>query len=154
MKPGLEKAAKAFGHFFNQPLTPLPRLQKGLGLATAIFVITVMALLAVLILQLVRSNAESTQEELNLMRAYYAAQSGIEYGLNRAYPPDGSAGLCPAITNNSTTFTPATVTADGLAQCSMEIECATLIVSSNTYYTITSTGSCGDVSRTFQVRAQ
>lgn len=139
---------------FNQPLSALPKMQRGLGLATAIFVITVMALLAVLITQLIRSNAEATQTEINLLRSYFAAQSGVEYGLNRAYPPDGTVGLCPAVTNSATTFVPATITANGLNQCSMEIECAALIVSDATYYTITSKGTCGDVSRTVQIRAQ
>jgi MSHA biogenesis protein MshP len=128
--------------------------QRGLGLATALFVITVMALLAVLITQLVRSGAQSTAEQLNLVRAFFAAQSGVEYGLNRAWPPDAAPGACPAVHNDSLTFPVVQLTVDGLAQCTMEVTCATLIVDSKTYYTITSTGTCGEVSRTVQVRAQ
>ncbi len=131
-----------------------PLRQRGLGLATALFVITAMALLAVLITQLVRSSAQATAEELNLMRSFFAAQSGVEYGLNRAYPPDGSTGSCPAVHNTSTTFPTVTLEVDGLAQCTMDVDCATLIVDGDTYYTITSKGTCGDVSRTVQVRAQ
>lgn len=128
--------------------------QQGLGLATALFVITVMALLAVLINQLVFNNAQSTAEEINLIRAFYAAESGVQYGLNQAFPPDGSATACPVVTNTSAAFTPPTIDADGLNQCTMEVSCATLVVSSATYYTVTGKGTCGDVSRTIQVRAQ
>ena len=133
---------------------PLPDDQRGLGLATALFVITVMALLAVLINQLIKSNAQTTETEINLIRAFYAAQSGVEYGLNRAFPPDGSATQCPTVTNMTTTFTPPTLTADGLNQCTMQVDCNTVIVSAATYYTITSRGSCGDITRAVQVRAQ
>lgn len=149
MKNGVGSAAGK-----RTPVPALANTQRGFGLATALFVITVMGILAVLITQLVRSNAESIQAEINLMRSFYAAQSGVEYGLNRAYPPDGSAGLCPAVANTATTFVPATITAGGLSQCVMEVECATTLVSSATYYTITSKGTCGDVSRTLQVRAR
>lgn len=129
------------------------RRQQGLGLASALFVITVMALLAVLITQLVRSNAEAIGEELNLMRSYFAAQSGIEYGLNQAFPPDGSASACPA-TTGTTTLTPLDFTEPGLSVCSAEIECGTVRVTGKNYYTLTVTGSCGGVSRTLQVRAR
>ena len=150
MKPRLEQAARSLGAFFRQPLA---RGQRGLGIATALFVITVMALLAVLITQLVRSSAQATEEEINLMRSFFAAQSGVEYGLNRAYPPSGSTS-CPVTHNSIVTFATVTIAVDGLAQCRMNVQCAALIVSGNTYYTITSKGTCGDVSRTVQVRAQ
>lgn len=127
--------------------------QRGLGLATALFVITVMALLAVLITQLVRSNADAISEELNLMRAYFAAQSGVEYGLNQAFPPDGGASSCPAA-SGTTTLGPLDFSEDGLSMCTAEIECATLKVTGKNYYTLTVTGSCGGVSRTLQVRAR
>ena len=131
----------------------LARGQRGLGIATALFVITVMALLAVLITQLVRTSAQATAEEINLMRSFFAAQTGVEYGLNRAYPPSGSTS-CPVVTNTSVVFPTVTIPSDGLAQCRMSVKCDVLIVSGNTYHTITSTGTCGDVSRTVQVRAQ
>jgi MSHA biogenesis protein MshP len=125
-----------------------------MGLATALFVITIMGLLAVLILQLVRNNAETTQEEIKLIRAFYAAQTGAEYGLNRAFPPDGSPSACPAVNNTASTFPLATLDVDGLYRCSFAVECSTLIVDSANYYTIRSTGTCDDVSRTVQVRAR
>ena len=55
--------------------------QAGLSIATALFVITAMALLAAMIFQLIRSNADTTGEEVLLIRSFYAAQSGIHFVL-------------------------------------------------------------------------
>jgi MSHA biogenesis protein MshP len=128
--------------------------QQGLGLATALFVITVMALVAVLITQLVKSNAQGTAEEVMLVRAFYAAQAGVQYGLNKALPPNGTASLCPAAAGTQT-FTPVAMTVEGLQQCTAIVECATLpVTNAKPVYTLTSRGTCGAVSRTIQVRAQ
>ncbi|HEY0961438.1 MAG TPA: hypothetical protein VGE69_03695 [Pseudomonadales bacterium] len=121
------------------------RGQRGLSLATALFVITVMALLAVMIFQLVRSNAETTGEEVLLIRAFYAAESGVQFGLNSVFPPGAGTRSCPA------TFT---LEEDGLAGCEAEVTCTSVTAEDVDYHTITSTGTCGDVSRTIQVRAK
>jgi MSHA biogenesis protein MshP len=122
--------------------------QRGLGLATALFVITVMALLASLIFQLIRSNTQSTQEQIQLVRAFYAAESGVQFGLNKVFPPGPPAAVCAA---GPTTYN---LAVDGLNQCTAAVVCSSVTVDSIDYYTITSTGTCGDVSRTIQVRAQ
>ncbi len=125
------------------------RRQQGLGLATAIFVITVMAVLATLIAQLVTNNAETTQEEIELIRAFYSAESGLQFGLNRLFPPDGlTPGVCPAGPVNYD------LTEGGFSRCEADVFCESVTVSAVDYYTITSTGTCGEVSRTIQVRAQ
>ncbi len=124
--------------------------QRGLSLATALFVITVMALLAVMIFRLVRSNAESTQEEILLVRSLYAAETGVQFGMNIAFPPDGSATSCTV----TTTYPTFMLEVGGLVSCEAEVTCAPLVVTPDTYYTITSKGTCGEVSRTIQVRAQ
>jgi MSHA biogenesis protein MshP len=126
-------------------MTHSHRRQRGLSLATALFVITVMALLAVMIFQLVRSNAETTGEEVRLTRAFYAAESGVQFGLNAVFPPAAGARSCPA------TFT---LEADGLAGCEAEVSCTSVTVDGSDYHTITSKGICGEVSRTIQVRAK
>ena len=123
-----------------------PFRQQGLSLATALFVITVMALLAVMIFQLVRSNAETTQEEILLNRALNAAETGVQFGLNAVFPPNGAASACGTETYS--------LVEDGLNACEAEVSCSFIDVSSDRYYTVTSKGTCGDVSRTVQVRAQ
>lgn len=118
-----------------------------MGLATALFVITVMAVLAALILQLVRNNSQTTTEQLELTRSFYAAESGVEMMLNKVMPPSGAMPNCPATTTYN-------MTVGGVNACSASVACAALTVSGDTYYTVTSTGTCGNVSRTIQVRAQ
>jgi MSHA biogenesis protein MshP len=125
--------------------------QAGLSLATALFVITVMAFLAAAIFQLVRNNAETTAEEILLIQSFYAAQTGIQFGLNRVFPPDGSATTCLA---PETTYPEYELAVQGLNACAAVVTCTPLTVSGETYYTIESKGTCGDVSRTVQVRAQ
>ncbi len=124
--------------------------QHGLSLATALFVITIMALLAVMIFQLVRSNAETTQEEVLLIRSFYAAESGVQFGLNAVFPPDGSASSCPGV-GMPTSYD---LEEEGLNACAVEVTCSAVTVSAVNYYTVESTGTCGSVSRTIQVRAQ
>ena len=138
----------------------LPYKQAGLGLATAIFVITVMAFLAVIINQLVKNNAETTAEEMNLIRSFYAAESGVQLGLNDVFPPDGvasdgGAAFCPqdAVDTPTVVLLPK-IDVEGLNECTASVKCYSQTRGARTYYTIESTGSCGDVSRTIQVRAQ
>lgn len=119
-----------------------------MGLATALFIITVMAVLAVLITQLVSNNAETTAEEVDLIRSFYSAESGIQFGLNKVFPPDGSSGSCPAGPVNYD------LQQGGLTACEADVSCSSVTVNSTTYYTITSTGTCNSISRTIQVRAQ
>lgn len=129
------------------------RHQRGLSLATAIFVITVMAILAAMIFQLVRSNAESTQEEILLSRAFHAAETGVQFGLNKVFPPDPMAtpAACPFVPASTGNFT---FDQDGLNACTAEVTCMQVTVDSVNYITLKSKGTCGDVSRTVQVRAQ
>lgn len=130
-------------------MCPERNKQAGLGLPTAIFVITVMALLAVMINRLVESNAQSSGEEILLIRAFYAAESGAQIGLNGLFPPDGGAASCPAGPVSLGAFT-----ASGLQGCTAAVSCSSQSVDGENYYTVQSTGSCGPVSRTIQVRAK
>ena len=120
--------------------------QRGLSLLTALFVITVMAVLAVIILQLVRNNAETTEEAILLNRAFNTAESGIQVGLNKVFPPAGG-GVCPF----TQTFN---FSEDGLNACSAEVTCSLVNVASENFVTLKSKGTCDGVSRTVQVRAQ
>lgn len=144
-------------------LVPASQYQRGIGLPAAIFVITVMATLAVAINWLVTQNAQTFDEEVRLTRAYYAAESGIGFMMNTLYPPyaldpddgddDGgypryTAGQCPA---TAVTYD---FSVDGLNACSAEVTCTEdATVDDQTFYTLESTGSCGDVSRSLMVRS-
>ncbi|MBU2099390.1 MAG: hypothetical protein KKD00_11560 [Gammaproteobacteria bacterium] len=126
--------------------------QQGIGLPAAIFVITLMATIAVAVNLLVSQNADSLNEEVRLTRAFYAAESGAGFAMHLMFPPQdfpnyNTAAVCPTV-ERSYEFT-----MEGLGSCSVAIACETdATVDSVDYYTITSTGTCGDISRTVQVR--
>lgn len=122
------------------------RRQRGLGLATALFIVTVMALLAAVIFQLIRNNAQTTGEQILLTRAFFAAETGIQFGVNQLFPPNGGVGSCPATDTHA-------LDADGLKECSAVVTCSSVTdPSGNVYYTVRSSGTCAGISRTIQVR--
>ena len=127
--------------------------QKGVGLATAVFVITILAVLAIGINLLVENNSETFVEEALLTRAFYAAESGAGFAMNGIYPPEEYPGYA-GTTCAGTAGTPInyTFSVDGLANCSAAVYCTLITVGSNNYLTIESEGTCGEVSRTVQVR--
>jgi len=125
--------------------------QQGIGLPAAIFIITTMALIAVAINVLVRENAETFEEEVNLARAFYAAESGAGFMMNRIFPPEAYSAYLLGSNCAARTYT---FTAVGLNACTAVVSCSTITDSGGIEYnTIDSTGSCGDVERTIQVRA-
>ncbi|HDZ09348.1 hypothetical protein [Pseudohongiella sp.] len=129
--------------------------QRGVGLPAAIFVITLMSTIAVAISLLVSQNAETFEEEVRLTRAFYAAESGAGFAMNALFPPDefpryDVTAVCPDNEGSPRIYE---FTAPGLSVCSAEVSCALdATVDGLEYYTINSTGICGDVSRTVQVR--
>lgn len=135
-------------------LAPASR-QRGVGLPAAIFVITLMVSISVGIQLLVSQNAEQFEEEVQLTRAFYAAESGAGFAMNALFPPTefpqyNVTAICP---ENAGTPRVYEFEADGLRNCSAEVTCVTdATVDGVNYYTITSEGICGDISRTVQVR--
>ena len=125
--------------------------QSGIGLPAAIFVITLMAVIAVAVNQLLSQNAQTFEEELNFTRAFYAAESGIGFAMNTIFPPEeysayATTAECVA-TERVYNFTVA-----GLNQCSATVSCTPVTIGTVTYATIQSKGLCADVERTVQVR--
>lgn len=132
--------------------------QKGIGLAAAIFVITLLAIIALTINRLVEQNAQTFVEEINLTRAFYAAETGAGFTMNSLYPPEDYSSYsnlpdnCADWGAGETFPRVYTLTVDGLNQCTATVDCSDKEVSSVIYTTIESTGACGDVERTIQVR--
>lgn len=127
--------------------------QSGVSLPTAIFVITVMALLAVAINALVTQNARTNQEEINLTRALYAAESGAGFAMNTIFPPEGfpSYGAPATCAAGPRVYS---FSVPGLNQCQASVTCSSKLVGSDNFATITSVGSCDNIERTIQVRTQ
>lgn len=123
--------------------------QQGIGLAAAIFVITLMGVMALGINLIVTRNSESFVEEASLTRAFYAAESGAGFAMNAIYPPEEYPTYGGSNCASSETYT---FTVDGLVNCIAVVECSNKTYSGVNYMTIESTGTCNDVSRTIQVR--
>ena len=125
--------------------------QSGIGLPAAIFVITLMAVIAVAVNQLLSQNAQTFEEELNLTRAFYAAESGAGFVMNTVFPPEEYSAYATTAECVSTERD-YDFTVDGLNQCSATVTCTPVTISGTNYATIQSEGSCGDVERTVQIR--
>jgi MSHA biogenesis protein MshP len=128
--------------------------QRGVGLAAAIFIITVMAAIAAGVFALVDQNADTYAEEVNLARAFYAAESGAGFAMNTIFPPEDYPAYT-ATTPRCGITTTYNFISDGLNQCSAVVSCSSITNGTSpvvTYSTIQSTGTCGDVSRTVQIR--
>lgn len=126
--------------------------QSGIGLPAAIFIITVMAAIAVAVNQLVGQNAQTFEEEANLTRAFYAAESGAGFAMNGVYPPEEYNTYTNVCTGTAVSPITYDFTVPGLADCTAEVYCTVVVNGGNNYATIQSQGSCGDVARTVQVR--
>ena len=112
----------------------------GFGLPMAIFIITVMAFVAVAINNISEDGAKMTSVNALSMRAFYAAESGANIALNRMFTPGGGGNLCtssPIV--NGLNFSQA-----GLSQCAVTVACSIINPSGpNIQYQLTSTGTCG-----------
>lgn len=125
--------------------------QVGISLPGAIFVITLLALLAVAINALVGQNSRTYEEEINLTRAFYAAESGAGFAMNTLYPPEEF----PAYATTAECAAGPRVysfTVPGLNSCTASVTCSEVTIGGTNYATIESEGSCGDLERTIQVR--
>lgn len=98
-----------------------PSRQRGSALMIALFVITIVALLAAAMSRFLVDSGEKSTVEVRSVRALTAAQSALETGLYQVYPNGKwSKQACPSQT---ITF-PATVS--GLSQCSVVLTCTEL----------------------------
>lgn len=111
-----------------------PTKQMGMGLPMAIFIITVMAFIALAINELSEGGAKVAGANALSMRAFYAAESGanIVLAINGAGAPCASA----------TTITIAAgQMLNGLANCTARVICTPQ--ASGSVYVLNSRGQCG-----------
>ena len=127
---------------------------RGFGLPAAIFIITVLAMVVASITRLDEASSVGFGQDLNSIRAFYAAESGAQIALARRFAVAGAAQACAAgiYTDNSGLA--------GLNQCSVNVDCSQVIIpaSGDTYYTFVSTATCGSgidaAQRDIEVRAR
>ncbi len=114
-----------------------PAKPRGFGLPVAIFIITVMAFIAVAINELGEDNAQVIGANALSLRAFYAAESGANIALHRRFPPSDAALACTANFISNLTFDA------GLSQCQADVSCSSFVSGGKTIYRFTSTGVCG-----------
>ncbi|MEQ8486586.1 MAG: hypothetical protein RIB46_19665 [Pseudomonadales bacterium] len=107
--------------------------QSGLGLVAAIFLIVVSAALAVALTRMVRTSGDGFGQDVVAHRAFLAAETGAQLGLNRVFAPAG-AGSCATWTW--------TLEPIGLGACVAEVRCSVDMVEGAPYYTVESDGRC------------
>jgi MSHA biogenesis protein MshP len=107
--------------------------QRGVGLIAAVFLIVVVAALAVAIASLVRSNSNSFARDVLSYRAFLAADSGAQLALNRVFAPVGA----PSCATRTYAFTQT-----GLEGCRAIVTCSALVVAGQQRYDVESHGRC------------
>lgn len=121
--------------------------QSGLGLVGAVFVIVVVSLMSVAMSRMLEAEHLAQSYEILGFKAFLAAESGAQLGVNRLMPPDNT-GSC--ITR---TFA---LQATSLRFCTVTVTCSLTSVLGEDFYTISSRGECTatdfTASRTLEVR--
>ena len=111
---------------------------QGFGLPAAIFIITVLSMIVAAISSLGESSSVAFGQDINSIKAFYAAESGAEIGLARRFAVTGASAGCTAnIYANSSGLT-------GLNGCTVTVDCSSVLVDGIDYYTLISTATCGN----------
>ena len=142
--------------FFDANVTVPPAKQRGAGLPLAIFLITVMALIAVTLAQLQQTTGEMESQDIQSGRAFYAAESGAQLALTQIVPKDPA---MPIDTSACTTgLYQQTFSAGSLSGCEVSVDCNSVSSSDGPVATLQSEGTCGSgldsAQREIEVRAQ
>ncbi len=138
-------------------MTALPRRnQAGFSIVIAIFILVVMSLLAATMLRVQEADSAGTAQDTLNLRAFYAAESGAQFAMNRLYlDATGCAGL--GLPNGTAAWDE-----NFLAQCRISaLNCQSETVSGMTFYHVRSTAECRSgadeqfvASRTIEVKAR
>lgn len=120
--------------------------QKGLGLPVAIFVITIMSIIAVAINRINEASSQSYSQNVLSSRAFYAAESGAQLKAHSV--------LATTPCDCGSTDVVYDFSVKGLNQCRAATNCTSFSVNGNTYCTIKSIGRCDNANaeRTVEVR--
>ncbi|WP_097462358.1 pilus assembly PilX family protein [Mangrovitalea sediminis] len=138
--------------FTHQSLDHIGR-QRGVGLPLALFIIVVLALVVTAMAEMQRGSGEMSSLQIQSERAFLAAESGAQVALSKLIPPGGSAGASCVSPLYQQSFSQ-----PGLGGCRVTVDCRADKVSGVNYYTLHSTGLCGNgldrASREVEVRAR
>lgn len=121
------------------------RKQHGSALVVAVFIIVVMLLLVGSLSRQLLSSTESVSYEVLGTRAFLAAQSGMENGLQKLYALDAPIQTNCANSLFTQNFENSAV--DGLRQCQVQVNCIfapSTLDPLVTHFYLESIGTCGD----------
>ncbi|UTA46577.1 MSHA biogenesis protein MshP [Simiduia sp. 21SJ11W-1] len=114
----------------------------------AIFIVIAMGVLAIAVSRNIAQSSNSTLQAMVAIQAFYAADSGAQFGMNQLFYSQ-SAQLtrtqvdanCNAINGQLVSYS-----AQGLNNCSASLSCSVSAGPANvtSYYTLSSDASCGD----------
>ncbi len=115
--------------------------EKGSALVMVIFIMVVLALLLAALAYITAQSNQNTAYQIASTRAYWAAQSGAEWGTYQIAPVTGSAASQCFSPNPAH---PAIGSIPGLGGCTASVQCISAPASATTSsaYRITSTGTC------------
>jgi MSHA biogenesis protein MshP len=119
-------------------LQPACRMQRGFALASAIFLLVVLASLGAFMMNFSSVQHASSGQDLSGTKAYQAARAGIEWGTYQL--------LKNASCNSATTLSGLSGSLAGFSvqvQCAEKKETEGMVADNVTLYTITSTASIG-----------
>lgn len=117
--------------------------QQGSMLVIAVFILVVMGLLVLRLSRLLSGSSEAVAIEVLGTRAFFAAQSGMEIGLQQLFPLGASAD-CSAVTTELS-FSSDSPDMNGLIGCSVSLSCTSSTSSENpavTHYLLETAGQC------------
>ncbi|WP_325799663.1 hypothetical protein [Acidithiobacillus ferriphilus] len=121
----------------NRPVTL--SAEKGSALVMVIFIMVVLALLLAALAYINAQSNQNTAYQIASTRAYWAAQSGAEWGTYQIAPATGSA--ASQCFSPSPAY-PAIGSIPGLGGCTATVACSSARTASTTSYQITSQGAC------------
>jgi len=119
--------------------------QRGSSLVIAVFIIVVMSLLIGSLSRQLLSSSENVSYEVLGTRAFLAAQSGMERGLQTLYNLDTAVQTSCASSLFTKNFEQSSI--DGLRQCQVQVNCnaaASTLDPTVTHFYLESIGTCGD----------
>jgi len=121
--------------------------QMGMGLPVALFIITIMSLIAMAVNRLGESSSQAYSQNVLSTRAFYAAESGAQL---RAQDVINTI-PCACGLNQTYTFD-SDIT--GLSGCNAATTCTSFVANTETYCTVISIGACNssNAQRTIEVR--
>ncbi|GLX77860.1 hypothetical protein tinsulaeT_12000 [Thalassotalea insulae] len=138
-------------------LSFLPKKVTGSALVIAIFIIVVMSLIGTALVKTLSTSGETIVYEVLGTRAFQAAQTGLQFKLQKLFPLNDDPKTCEAI---SPVTKPILTNTEGLENCSIASwRCdSDLVINGIRYYIVSSTGQCEVdgvfTSRTVEVQAR